>query len=145
MNSAVGGNCTPPTAQLYIDKGRKVWYYNNALAVTEDRATQECDLSAGYGVGGKSDTMDGVALLFSLLYACYHSSRKPQCVKLRVRAEPDAPKVPYASDLRHSLPLAHGFLAIDHKGIGVVYDAVADGVCQDGITDLVPPAGNVEL
>ena len=34
------------------------------LAVTEDRATQECDLSAGYGVSGKSDAMDGVALLF---------------------------------------------------------------------------------
>jgi hypothetical protein len=88
---------------LYIDKGQNIWYHNNALTVTEDRATQECDLSAGYGVGGKSDAMDGVALLFSLLYVCYHSSRKPQCVKLmpnevgRSRAEPDAPKVPYAS------------------------------------------------
>lgn len=34
------------------------------LAVTEDRATQECDLSAVYGVSGKSDAMDVVALLF---------------------------------------------------------------------------------
>ena len=64
------------SAQLNIDKLSVVWYHNNALAVTEDRATQECDLSAGYGVSGKSDAMDGVALLF-LLYACYHSSRKP--------------------------------------------------------------------
>ena len=63
------------------------------LAVTEDRATQECDLSAVYGVSGKSDAMDVVALLFCFLYTYYHSSRKPQCVKLRVRAEPDEPKL----------------------------------------------------
>ena len=90
------------------------------LAVTEDRATQECDLSAVYGVSGKSDAMDVVALLFCFLYTYYHSSRKPQCVKLRVRAEHDEPKAPYASDFRHSLPLAHRFLAIDHQRIRVM-------------------------
>ena len=69
------------------------------LAVTEDRATQECDLSAVYGVSGKSDAMDVVALLFCFfVHILHHSSRKPQCVKLRVRAEPDEPKAPYASD-----------------------------------------------
>ncbi len=42
------------------------------LAVTEDRATQECDLSAVYGFSGKSDAMDGVALLF-----CTHITTLP--------------------------------------------------------------------
>ena len=46
------------SAPLNIDKLSVVWYYSNALAVTEDRATQECDLSAGYGVSGKSDAID---------------------------------------------------------------------------------------
>ena len=96
-----------------------------------------CDLSAVYGVSGKSDAMVVVALLFCFLSTYYHSSRKPQCVKLRVRAEPDAPKVPYAADLRHSFPLAHRCLAIDHKRIRVMYNAVTNGICQNGITDLV--------
>ena len=116
---------------------------NMLLAVTEDRATQECDLSAVYGVSGKSDAMDMVALLF--LYTYYHSSRKPQCVKLRVRAEPDEPKAPYASDFRHSFPLAHRFLAIDHKRIRVMYNAVTDGIRKNGLSDLVSPTRNVEL
>ena len=34
------------------------------LAVTEDRATLRSDPSAVYGVSGKSDAMDVVALLF---------------------------------------------------------------------------------
>ena len=42
------------------------------LAVTEDRATQECDLSAVYGVSEKSDAMDVVALLF-----CTHITTLP--------------------------------------------------------------------
>ena len=74
LNSAVGGNCTPSTAKLYIDKGRKVCYHN-ALAATEDRAMQKCDQSTGYGVRqvynfGKSDAADGGALL------CYVVSPK---------------------------------------------------------------------
>ena len=50
------------------------------LVVTEDRSTQECDLGAGYMVGGKSDAMDW-AFFFSL-YERYHSSWKHQCFKL---------------------------------------------------------------
>ena len=38
------------------------------LAVTEDRATLRSDPSAVYGVSGKSDAMDVVALLFCILY-----------------------------------------------------------------------------
>ena len=118
------------------------------LAVTEDRATLRSDLSAGYVVGRKSDAMDG-AFFFSL-YERYHSSWKPQCVKLmpnevgRSRAKPDEPKAPDASDFRHSPPFAHGFLASDYDWIRVVYNAVADGICQNGIANLVPPARNVE-
>jgi len=56
LNSAVG--------MLYIDKTYEIWYHQYALAVTEDSATVRTDTSAGYGVSGKSDAMDGVALLF---------------------------------------------------------------------------------
>ena len=80
LNTLVATNWTPTTVRLYIDKRRKERYDNNALVVTEDRATQKCDLSAGYVVGGKGDAMDG-AFFFSL-YERYHSSRKHQCFQL---------------------------------------------------------------
>ncbi len=45
------------TAPFIIDKLSVEWYHITYLVVTEDRATQECDHIAGYGVGGKSDAM----------------------------------------------------------------------------------------
>ena len=41
--------------------------------------------------------------------------------------------------------LAHGFLAANHYSIGVVDDAVADGVGQQRIGQLLRPARNVKL
>lgn len=63
----------------------------------------------------------------------------------RSRAEPGEPKAPYALDLRHALPLSHGFLAIDYDWVRIVNNAVSDGIRQNGITDLILPSRNIEL
>ena len=44
-----------------------------------------------------------------------------------------------------ALPLAHGFLAVNDYGVGVMNDPVADGVCQQRIGQLRPPAWDVKL
>ena len=41
--------------------------------------------------------------------------------------------------------LAHGVGALDDDGVGIVDDAVADGVSQSGLTDFLMPATDVEL
>lgn len=46
---------------------------------------------------------------------------------------------------RNPLPLAHGFLTLDHNGIRIVNNAVTDSIGKDGLADLVPPARNIEL
>ena len=43
------------------------------------------------------------------------------------------------------LPLAHGFLAANDYGVGVVDDSVADGISQQWVRQLFRPARNVKL
>ena len=49
------------------------------------------------------------------------------------------------SGILQSLPLAHGFLATNDHGVGVVDDAVTDGICQQRVGQLLRPARNVKL
>ena len=81
----------------------------------------------------------------SFLLRCtipHHSPWKPQSDKSRVRAESGEPKAPLFVE---TFPFAHGFLTGDNDGIGIVHDAVADGICQDRVNQFVTPAGNIEL
>ena len=43
------------------------------------------------------------------------------------------------------LPLAHGFLAANDHGVGIVVNTVADGVGQQRIGQFLCPARNVKL
>ena len=45
------------------------------------------------------------------------------------------------SGIQQTLPLAHGFLAANDYGVGVVDDAVADGICQQRIGQLLRHPG----
>ena len=47
--------------------------------------------------------------------------------------------------LLHALPLAHGLLTVNNHLVGIVDNAVADGVCQDRIANLLSPPGYCEL
>ena len=49
------------------------------------------------------------------------------------------------SGVLQPLPLAHGFLAANDYGVGVVDDAVADGICQQRVGQLFRPARNIKL
>ena len=49
------------------------------------------------------------------------------------------------SDIQQPLPLAHGFLAANHYGVGIVDDAVADGICKKRVGQLLRPARDVKL
>ena len=49
------------------------------------------------------------------------------------------------SDVLQPLPLAHGFLAANDYGVGVVDDSVADGISQQWIGQFLRPARNVKL
>lgn len=54
----------------------------------------------------------------------------------------------YALRLRfrdHAKTFAHGFLAVDHNTVSIVYHPVADCIGNQGISDLVAPSRNVEL
>ena len=114
------------------------------LAVTEDSATLRSDMSAVYGVGGESDATD-IALSF---FCCVAPSRitlpgKPQSEKPRVRAEPGEPKA--LSGILQALAFTHGFLTSDDDRVGIMDNAVADGVSQNRICEFVSPAGDVKL
>ena len=50
-----------------------------------------------------------------------------------------------ASDILQPLPLAHGFLAANDYGVGVVNNSVADGISQQWVRQLFRPARNVKL
>ena len=43
------------------------------------------------------------------------------------------------------LPLAHGFLASNDYGVGIVGNTVADGISQQWVRQLFRPARNVKL
>ena len=45
----------------------------------------------------------------------------------------------------NTFAFTHGIRAADHDGVGVVDDAVADGVSQRGFADFLVPAANFEL
>ena len=49
------------------------------------------------------------------------------------------------SGILQSLPLAHGFLATNDHGVGVVDDAVVDRIRQQRVGQLFWPAWNIEL
>ena len=49
------------------------------------------------------------------------------------------------SGVLQALPLAHGFLAANHYGIGIVDDSVADGIRQKRVGQLFRPSRNVKL
>ena len=49
------------------------------------------------------------------------------------------------SDVLQPLPLAHGFLAANDYGVGVVDDSVADGISQQWVRQLFRSARNVKL
>ena len=129
-------------------------------------------MSAVYWVGGESDATD-IALSFSYghhrkaalatraqckhciplvgpssLPKCAAPSRitlpgKPQSEKPRVRAEPGEPKA--LSGILQALAFTHGFLTSDDDRVGIMNNAVADGVSQNRICEFVPPAGDVKL
>lgn len=88
--------------------------------------------------------MDVVALLFCFLYTYYHSSRKPQCVKLRVRAEPDEPKALLCVSLYFE-HFSHRFLTLDYNSVGIMHDAVTDCIGNDWRANLIPPAWYIKL
>ncbi len=71
-----------------------------------------------------------------------NQSDKPRESEGRALSAPNAPGLLLACD---ALTLAHGVIPTDHDGVGVVYDAVADGVCEGGFADLGVPAGGIEL
>ena len=50
-----------------------------------------------------------------------------------------------ASDILQPLPLAHGFLAANDYGVGVVNNTVADGISQQWVRQLFRSARNVKL
>ena len=49
------------------------------------------------------------------------------------------------SDVLQPLLLAHGFLAANDHGVGIVDDSVADGISQQRVRQLLRPARNVKL
>lgn len=49
------------------------------------------------------------------------------------------------AQLLHTFPLAHRFLTVDDHLVGIVYNAVADGISQDRIANLFSPSGHCEL
>ena len=49
------------------------------------------------------------------------------------------------SDVLQALSLSHGFLAVNDYSVGVMDDAVAYGVGQQRIGQLLRPARNVKL
>ena len=49
------------------------------------------------------------------------------------------------SGVLQTLALAHGFLAANDHGVGIMDDAVTDGVCQQRIGQLFRPARDVKL
>ena len=51
----------------------------------------------------------------------------------------------WLSDILQTLLLAHGFLAANHYGVGVVDDAVEDGIRQKQIGQLLQSFRNVKL
>ena len=51
----------------------------------------------------------------------------------------------WQSGVLQTLALAHGFLAANDHGVGVMDDAVTDGVCQQRIGQLFRPARDVKL
>ena len=51
----------------------------------------------------------------------------------------------WLSGILQVLPLAHGLLAANDYGVGVVDDAVADGIGQQRVGQLFRPARNVKL
>lgn len=50
-----------------------------------------------------------------------------------------------ASDILQPLPLAHGFLAANDYGVGIVNNTVADGISQQWVRQLFRSARNVKL
>ena len=51
----------------------------------------------------------------------------------------------WLSGILQTLPLAHGFLAANDHGVGIVDDPVADSVCQERIRQFLRPPRNVKL
>lgn len=47
------------------------------------------------------------------------------------------------SGVLQTLALAHGFLAANDHGVGIMDDAVTDGVCQQRIGQLFRPARDI--
>ena len=45
----------------------------------------------------------------------------------------------------YAFSAAHGVIAVDKDGIGIVDDAVEDGISQGGFTDFLVPAFGAEL
>ena len=44
-----------------------------------------------------------------------------------------------------ALDLAHGIIAANDDGVGIVDDTIADGVGQRGLADLLVPAADLKL
>ena len=49
------------------------------------------------------------------------------------------------SGVLQTLALAHGFLAANDHGVGIMDDPVADGVCQKRVRQLFRPSRNIKL
>ena len=49
------------------------------------------------------------------------------------------------SGILQPLPLAHGLLAVNDYGVGVMDDPVADGICQQRVGQLLRPSRNIKL
>ena len=81
-----------------------------------------------------------------------HRSRKTNALNLGVwgRApagdhRPVRPKASWSGFFCDSLTLSHGVYSVNDYGIGIVDDAVANGVCEDRVAELSVPAADVEL
>ena len=49
------------------------------------------------------------------------------------------------SDILQPLSLAHGLLAANHYGVGIVNDPVTDGICQKRVGQFLRPSRDVKL
>ena len=112
------------------------------LTAAEDRATLRSDLSADRGdFKAESD-----AVRVALFFVCKTplSAENHNALNLGFGQSPMSRRLLRRIFL-NSLPLAHGLFAVNHNGIRVMNDPVADGVRQNRLADLIPPAWYVKL
>ena len=90
--------------------------------------------------GKESDT--GGCRSFLCLKHKHHSPWKTKAINSGVRGR--APMKPLGF-FGNTFAFAHGIRTADHDGVGIVEDAVTDGVSQRGFADLLVPTADFEL